>query len=63
MTAIKILTGNLPENWWADLREKFKDKCFYSRHLEALYIYDDHLVYWEDIRQQSIKTIIKFKNE
>lgn len=28
--------------------------CFTSNRLEALYVYDGHIKYWEDIRAQSV---------
>lgn len=28
--------------------------CFTSNRLEALYVYNDRIRYWEDIREQSI---------
>lgn len=28
--------------------------CFTSNRLEALYVYDDKIKYWEDIRSQSV---------
>jgi len=28
--------------------------CFTNNRLEALYVYDNHIKYWEDIRAQSV---------
>jgi len=40
---------------WA--RRKISPNCFYSDTLEALYVYENEIKYWEDIRvQDAFKT-------